>query len=207
MPTVDLVTISREYGAGGSELAQALGRRLGWRVRDHDLPHAVAARLGVPDDMIEPLDEHVSTLLEQLGNSLLLGTPEVIVDPSYVAQPNANDVAAATDAILRESVTEPVVIVGHGAQALFHGRPGAFHVRLIAPLESRLARICARRNCGSGAAATLARQVDEERERYVKQLYGRDLRDPLLYDIQFNTGSITIEDAAAAIVRLIRGVQ
>ena len=46
MERIDLITLSREYGAGASALAARLGALLGWRVLDEDIPHLVADRIG-----------------------------------------------------------------------------------------------------------------------------------------------------------------
>lgn len=59
--SVNLITVSREFGAGGSELAEGLGHELGWPVLDHDLAHGVAGRLALEETTVARLDEHPPT--------------------------------------------------------------------------------------------------------------------------------------------------
>src|SRR5919199_4694207 len=126
MQPIDMITISREFGAGGGLLASVLGERLGWRVLDRDLARAVAARLGVPVDAVEARDEQAPGLLERIGTSLLRTSPELIAAPEAVRLPDPEAIAAAVRGVLLDAASAtPLIIVGHGTQALFHGRPGA----------------------------------------------------------------------------------
>jgi len=195
---VEMLTISREFGAGGSDLARVLGAKLQWPVLDRDLVHLVAERLHLEPRHIEPLDEQCPSLFARLVSSAVMMTPpEVPVDVESTAVLNPDAVAeAARAAMLAAAQRPPVIIVGHGAQALFRGRTGALHVRLVAPLDVRLDRICGREGCNRPAAATIARRIDDVRRAYVRRYYHVDVRDPCLYDLQFNTGHVRIEEIA-----------
>ena len=200
----DLITISREYGAGASELASLLGARLGWRVLDADIPLAVAKRLGIPSDSLEQWDEHAPRFFEAMGHALLLGSPDVLLDPSFTRTPDARDVAAVTrELLLKEMETPPAIIVGHGAQVIFGDRPRSLHLRLVAPIADRVRRILARRSCTEQEAADIARRVDLDRAHYVKEFLGRNVEDPLLYAVQINTGAISMPDAVAIVLTLL----
>ncbi len=201
----DLITISREYGAGASELAALLGERLGWRVLDEQIPAAVAGRLRIPEASLEEWDEHAPGLLEGIGDSLMLGNPQLMFDASYVRRPQARDVAAATRALLQEAAANPpVIIVGHGAQVQFRERRTALHLRLVAPIAARCRRIMTRRGCSEQDAVAIARYVDRDRMHYVQLFHNHDVRDPLLYALQINTGVIDTPDAAALVLRIVQ---
>ena len=200
MERIDLITLSREYGAGASALAARLGALLGWRVLDEDIPHLVADRIGLPDAAIEEADEHIPSMLENIGNALLIGSPDVLIDPEVARLPDPGRVALATRAVIVDAAQRPpLIVVGHGGQSLFRERPNTLHLRLVAPLESRIRRICARRECDPKTATVLARRLDADRARYVREHYGRDVHDPLLYHLQINTGTVSLDQA----VRLV----
>lgn len=200
----DLITLSREYGAGASELAAQLGARLGWRVLDSEIPLEVARRLGIPSTSLGQWDEHAPGLLESMGNALLLGSPDLLIDPGVAARPQARDVSAATNALLLESAAHPpLIVVGHGAQVIFADRPHSVHVRLVAPIRDRIGRIMARRSCTEQEARAIAEHADRDRAHYVKEYYHRDVRDPQLYAVQINTGKVAMDDAAEIVVRLV----
>lgn len=208
---IEIVTISREFGAGGSDLACALGKRLQWSVLDRGLVQLTADRLHLEPRHVEPLDEQCPSLFARLVSSaLLMSPPELPVDVDTSAVLNPDAVAeAARAAMLAAAQHPPVVIVGHGAQVLFRGRSGTLHVRLVAPLAVRVERVCAREGCDRAVAAALARRMDDARRAYVRRYYHTDVRDPLLYDVQCNTGQIRIDDVADFLVSLVgarRGV-
>jgi Cytidylate kinase-like family len=201
---IDVVTIAREFGAGGSELAEALGARLGWPVLDRELPERVARRLRLEPATVARLDEHAPNFLSRVASAMLVCPPEapLFVDTSEMLSPDA--VAEAARAELLEAVeSPPLVVVGHGAQCLFRDRVGTLHVRLVAPPAARIARLRRRLACDDRSAAAALRRVDEERESYVRRYFDAEWRDPMLYDLQINTGRMTIPDAAALVAALV----
>lgn len=200
MSPYDVITISREFGAGGSELAAALGARLGWPVVDRDLVTRVAARLGVDADDVALRDEHAPGLLERIGTTILRTAPEVLVVPPDADLPSPERIAAAVRHELNEAIhAPPVIVVGHGTQALLGQRPNTLHVRLVAPIAERIDRICGRAGCTPREAADLAHRVDADRVSYVRTYYHIDVRDPLHYALVLNTGSMSMADAVECI--------
>lgn len=205
---IDLVTVSREFGAGGSEFARVLGERLGWPVLDHALVARVAERLELEPAVVARLDEHPPTRLSRIAAALLISPPEL--PASHLAAAHAplgpDDVAGAARAVIAEAVrTPPLVVVGHGTQCAYADRPGSLHVRLNAPLAVRARYLAPRLGCDAAAAEAAARRVDDARGRYVRRYYQRDWRDPLLYDVQFNTGRVPVELAAGLVAAAVRG--
>lgn len=201
---VDLITLSREFGSGGSELARELGTRLGWRVLDRDLVQLVADRLKLDPRTVETMDEHPPGLISRISSALLITSPEspISLQTRDLLSPDA--VADATRAAITEAVqSPPLIVVGHGAQLLFRDRPGSLHVRLTAPVQSRIERICSREPCEPNAATTRLRHMDADRAAYVRRYYHADWRDPMLYDLAINTGRTSIKAAAAAILAVM----
>lgn len=202
---IDVITISREFGAGGSELATALGERLGWRVLDHDLVERVAARLRLDPRTVEQMDEHPPTLFSRVASALLIAPIEspMLLDTSEIMSPDA--VADAASAAIRDAANDPpVIIVGHGSQLLLRARPGTLHLRLIAPVEGRIDRICRRGGCDQRTALADIHRIDDARIAYVRRYQHHDVRDPLLYDLVINTGRIPIADAADLVASEVR---
>src|SRR4051812_17489452 len=74
------VTISREYGSGGGEVARRLAERLGWHLVDHEVVMDVARSLGVSEDEAEAHDEHTDTLASRILLSLGV-VPSVVPAP------------------------------------------------------------------------------------------------------------------------------
>ena len=205
-PPVRIVTVSREFGAGGGDFAARLGERLGWPVLDHEILHRVAERLRMDDDTVARFDEHPPGLLARIASVLVIPQPEVYEFPPVEGVPDHDTIARATAAaILAAAAAPPLVVVGHGSQCLLAGRPDTLHVFLHAPVAPRVARLAQRLRVNAVAAPQLMRHADRERGEYVRRYHHRDWRDPSLYDLQFGTGTIPVADAVAIVEQLVRG--
>ncbi len=203
----ELLTVSREFGAGGSDVARLLGARLNWPVLDDDVACRCAKRLNMDTAAVERLREHAPTLLARLTAALLIAPPEAPgIDFSNMLRIDAI-AEAALESITEAAQSLPLIVVGFGSQCIFAQRPNALHVRLVAPLESRVARLRSRFGWDAATAAAKAREMDDIRRRYVQRYFHRNVLDPLLYDVQINTGKTSIEDAAALLEQLVRGQQ
>ena len=202
---IDVITISREFGAGGSDLATALGERLGWRVLDHVLVERVADRLRLDPRTVEQMDEHPPTLFSRVAAALLIAPVEspMMLDTSEIMSPDA--VAEAATAAIREATNDPpVIIVGHGAQLILANHPRTLHLRLVAHPDARIQRICRRGGCDERTALADIHRVDDARVAYVRRYQHHDVRDPLLYDLVINTSRVRIEEAADLVMAVVR---
>ena len=201
---IRLITISREFGAGGSDLAQALGARLDWPVLDHDIVHKVAERLRLDDETVESFDEHMPSLLARIATVLIISVPGMYSLPPGEVVPSHDVIAAAARRVIEDAAKSlPLIVVGHGAQCIFADRDDTLIVRLVAPLDIRVARVAARSKLDQARALELVRRADDDRETYVQRYFHRDWRSELLYDLQINTGSIAIAEAVSMVTRLV----
>ena len=92
------------------------------------------------------------------------------------------------------------VILGRGAQCALADRGDALHVSLVGTLEDRARRVAEWQHIDEHEASHRCRDIDAERAGYVKRYYGRDIRDPELYDVVVNTSRMSLGDAAAVAV-------
>lgn len=204
---IELITVSRQFGAGGSELARRLGERLGWPVLDDEVTCRCAQRLNLDTSTVERLREHAPTLLARLSAALLVSPPEAPgIDTMHLLRIDAI-AEAALESITEAARSLPLIVVGFGTQCMFADRADALHVRLIAPMAVRVERLRARFGWDDTNAAARARNMDEVRRRYVQRYFHRDVNDPLLYDVQINTGRTTIDEAVSILEQLVRSEQ
>ncbi|HET6344524.1 MAG TPA: cytidylate kinase family protein, partial [Myxococcota bacterium] len=117
-----LITISRQYGAGGSEVARRVAAALDWRVVDNELIEQVAARAGLPPERVAQREERVPTFVERLARSLAVATPEVFPPPdsagAIIDMPEA-DLVKVTEVVVAEIAAQGrVVLVGRAAPAV-----------------------------------------------------------------------------------------
>ena len=202
---IDLVTVSREFGAGGSDFARELGDHLGWPVLDQDIIRRVAERLQLKVGTVERLDEHPPSWLARVTSALLIAPPELPVGIDTAHMLHMDSVAETAQNVLVEAAENPpLIIVGHSGQNIFATRPGTLHVRLVAPLESRVERLRARFGWDHDTAAERARHIDADRAAYAQRYYHREWGDPLLYHVVIDTGRVSIAEAVKMIEAMTR---
>ena len=200
-----IVTISREYGAGGSSVAGIVAAELGAEVVDKKLIEEVADRLSIQPSDVEAETERPRTLLERLVRSFStlepgLGAGWVPPYPDPLYDPRKEIIALTEQAIREVADTGNAVIVGRGAGFVLHDRPGVFRVFLRAPEEVRVKTLMARLGFSEADARRKMHETDSNRAAYSKQLYGHDWCDPDEYEVVINTGRVSYQPAAQMIL-------
>lgn len=202
-----IVTVSRMYGSGGSEVAARVASALGWALLDNAMVEAVAERLGVSAAEVSAREERVPSLAERLAETLALGSPELLTPVSNPAiLPTEDRMFEVTRRVIAEAAARgPAVIVGRGAQMMLAERADALHVFCVAPLEDVVAR--ARDRLQPGERRRPERIVEEtnrQREQYVARHWGRSWKAPENYHLCVNTGWLGVSGAADLVVEAAR---
>lgn len=203
-----IVTISRQFGAGGSSVAAIVAARLATEVLDKKLIEDVAARLSMRPSDVEHEEERPQTLFDRLARSLAtlepgMGAGWTPPNPDPFADPH-KEIVALTQQLIREAAAGGnVVIVGRGAGFLLSGNPGVLRVFLHAPKSIRIRALTERLNLTEAEAGRQIQETDSNRAAYIRQVYGRDWLDPNEYDLTINTGRVGYEAAAAIILRAV----
>lgn len=198
-----LITISREFGAGGSLVAGHVARALGWRLVDNDFVTQVAARAGVPRERVAARDERAPGFREWLLRALARAAPDLLA-PATASPPAEREEAAlvkVTEAVVADLAGEGrVVLVGRAAPAVLGRKDEAIHVRVVAPRADRVRAVMARRAVGAEEAQRLMEETDQHRARYHREYYGRDWADPTHFHLVLNTGLLGYEGAGDVVV-------
>jgi cytidylate kinase len=205
-----LITISRQYGAGGSEVARRVAAALEWRVVDNELIEQVAARAGLSPERVAQREERVPTFVERLARSLAAATPEVFPPPdsagAIIDMPEA-DLVKVTEVVVAEIAAQGrVVLVGRAAPAVLARERDALHVKLVAPRAFRIQVAAARLGCAAAKAATILDDTDKMRSRYSREYYRRDWDDPVNFHMVLNTGVLGFDGATEVVVARARAM-
>jgi cytidylate kinase len=183
------ITISRELGSLGCEIARKAAEQLGFRLVQHELINQAARRAGTPEAALAAIDD--------LG---LLGlTPSPKANRAYQV--------AVRQVIEGLAAEGNVVIIGRAGQVLLKNKPGVLHVRVIAPDELRAQQISERYQVPLDAARAQIEASDRYRSRYLKRFYHVRWDDPKLYDLVINTAKMTAETAAGLITHAWSNLQ
>lgn len=194
-----IITISREYGSGGTSVARRIAERLDWQLVDDPLVEEIARRAKVHPDVARRYDEAVSPWFERLVQSLWRGGFEGSASRVEKLAFDADEMSRLWAQVIREAAQiGRAVIVGRGGQCILRDRNDTFHVSLYAPLEFRV------ENQRSAVPKQtdipeLARETDRRRAAYIRRYFSEDWKDRLLYHLDVNT-SIGFDRATEAIL-------
>lgn len=201
-----ILTISRQYGSGGSVLAAAVAAELGWPLLDNAFVDAVARGAGVSPEDVAAREERVPTLTERLLTAIALGSPEAMPTLLEATLPLSDErlLAVTTEVIERAAAHGPVVIVGRGAQAVLARRDDALHVFCCATREALIERAAARLGADAHQARRTVDDTNAQRAQYVRTHFGRDWGAPENYHLCVNTAALSITEATALVVAMVR---
>lgn len=200
-----IVTVSRLYGSGGSEVAALTAQQLGWALLDNAVVDAVAARMGLSVAEVRDREERVPSLVERLTSAIAMGSQEWMSPIAAAKQPTDEQLIEVTRHIIEEAIIRgPLVVVGRGAQEILAEREDALHVFCYAPRKALIARTMKREAVGVEEAARLVDNTNKERDQWVRLHWERDRRALENYDISVNTDRLGIEGSAQLIVDAAR---
>ncbi len=178
-----IITLSRQIGSGGDEIAARLATELGFTLVDH-------------------------TALVELLNAQDLSQPDIdAADEQEFEEARAHRESDQVyvdllPALITDLATEKdLVVLGRGGQCMFRGFPGALHVRVVAGTKERARRLMNERGLDEQAAIRLVEESDETRRRFIQYHYGEDIDVAVHYDLVVNTDRLSVE-AATRLIRL-----
>jgi CMP/dCMP kinase len=198
---VPILTVSRLYGSGGSEVAALAAKKLGWPLLDNSVVDAVATRMGLSVAEVRDREERVPSLVERLTSAMAMGSQEWASPIADAKRPTDEQLIEVTRHIIEEAIARgPLVVVGRGAQEMLAEREDALHVFCYAPRKALIARAMQREGGSAKEAARLVDGTNKERDQWVRLHWERDRRAHENYDLSVNTERLGIEGAAQLIV-------
>jgi cytidylate kinase len=186
---MNVITVSREYGAGGYEVARRLSEALGWELLDRELLHRAAAVEHLPDAELERLDEKAINLADRFR----------------LHPPHEKYLHGLREAARQAAAKGNVVIVGRGAGLLIPDTPNVFDLRLVASKEWRARRMAEREGWTAEQALARCTAEDRVRDRFMRYFFGDVPFQLARYALVVNTGRVPLDDVVAIVVGLVRG--
>ncbi|MGA7222099.1 MAG: cytidylate kinase-like family protein [Candidatus Acidiferrales bacterium] len=191
---IRIITIEREYGSGGVDIAQKVAQRLNWKLWDQLLTNEIARLMECDCSVVEQHEEKRDPMYYRLLKGFIYGSYEGnahapnphVADTDCIRQVCERVVTSAADA-------GQCVIVGRGSAYYLQSRPDAFHVFVYAPLQEKIRRLRAQGK-SEKEAFQLADTVDRDRAAFIKQYFGVDWPDRQRFHLMIN--SVIGEDTA-----------
>jgi cytidylate kinase len=184
---IKIVTIEREYGCGGGEIAQRLAEHLGWKLWDKLLTEEIARLANCPRAVVERREERTDPLYYRLFKSFLRGSYEGSLNAHKLNLVDSESILKFTERVVQHAAsTGNCVIVGRGSQHFLRNRQDTLRVFLYAPREDKVRRLLAR-----GKSDTEARElvdtVDRERVDFIERYFKVEWPDRSVYHTMINT--------------------
>ena len=184
---IRIVTIEREYGSGGGEIAQLLATRLGWKLWDQLLTEEIAKLAECPRNIVEVREERTDPLYYRLFKSFLRGSYEGSLNAHKLKVVDSESILKFTERIVQQAAQAGnAVIVGRGSQHFLRNRPDTLRVFLYAPREDKVRRLLARGKTEE-EAQQLVDTVDSERIDFVQKYFHLEWPHRAIYHAMINT--------------------
>jgi len=184
---IKIVTIEREYGCGGGEIAQLLARQLGWKLWDQLLTEEIARLAECPKTVVEGREERTDPLYYRLFKSFLRGSYEGSINAHKLKVVDSESILRITERVVQHAAkTGNSVIVGRGSQQFLKTRSDTLRLFLYAPREDKVRRLLARGKSESEAEERVD-TVDRERADFIQKYFGVEWPDRAIYHAMINT--------------------
>jgi cytidylate kinase len=185
---MNVITVTREYGAGGYEVARGLAAQLGWELLDRELLHRAAVVEHVSDAELERLDEKAISLVDRLR----------------LHPPHQHYIHGLREAARQAAAAGNVVLVGRGTGQLLADLPNVFHLRLAASRQWRARRMVQQESWPLEQALARCAEEDRNRDRFTRYFFGETPLQPSQYDLTANTEWVPLDDVVACVAAAIR---
>src|ERR1700681_3484862 len=142
---IKIITIEREYGSGGGEIAKLLATRLGWKLWDQLLTEEIARLAECPKSVVEVREERTDPLYYRLLKSFLRGSYEGSLNAHKLNVVDSESILRIAERVVQHAAKRGnSVIVGRGSQHFLRDRQDTVRVFLYAPREDKVRRLIAR---------------------------------------------------------------
>jgi cytidylate kinase len=182
-----VITVEREYGSGGANIARQLAEKLGWKLWDQDITREIARVANVDPKAARICDERVDSLLSRLFRVYARGSYERSLPVGEFKAFNTDRMFAILQQVIERLASEGrCVIVGRGSPFFLRNRPEIFRVFVYAPLEEKTRRVMALGKTEK-EARQLVEDIDRERAAFIRHYFNAEWPHRPLYHLMVNS--------------------
>ena len=203
---INVLTVEREYGCGGGEIARKVADRLGWTLWDQRLTSEIARLSKCEPSKVKEREERVDPLYYRLVKSILRGSFEGNLNADRLQLLDADRVFRLSERLVQEAASGgSCVIVGRGSQHFLRDRNDTLRVFLYAPREDKLRRLIARGK-SEKEANELVDTIDRDRVDFIQKYFNVEWPSRAVYHIMLNTslGDRRVVDAILDLMKVVQ---
>ena len=184
-----VITMSREFGAGGESVGRGVADALGFSYWDHELIARGAQESGTMEHVLTALDEHVQSPVTDYVESMVVGL-------EYSQEEYWRTLVRVVSEVAHRG---SAVLIGR-ASHLIVDPERALRVRVVCPLHVRVARFMTDEGVSETVAGRRIHSGQKELSTFVRHHFGRDVAAPEDFDVVVNTGTFTVPQAVNVVV-------
>jgi len=199
-----VITISRQFGAGGATLGKMIAEERGYTFADYDVVQMIAEAANVSPAYVESVEKEAGTNLSRVLNKVVSKTllDRVLKDErGYIDERIYLDYLVVMIAQLAEEGN--VVILGRGSQYILSDHPDATHVLLIDEFDSRVRFMMKNYDLARDRAERVVRAEDKRRLSLYRKIGKTDYDNPSLYHMVLNRSLVSLDQARKLIGQLV----
>jgi cytidylate kinase len=184
---IRVITIEREYGSGGANIAKQIAQGLGWKLWDQEITAEIARAADVDPQVTRRCDERVDTLLYRLFKTYARGSYERALSFSDSQSFDTDCMVAMLHTVVSDIASRGnCVIVGRGSPYILRNRPDVFHVFIYAPPDEKIRRL---KSIGKSEkeATQLVAEVDRDRGDFIRHYFKKEWPYRPLYNMMINS--------------------
>ena len=182
-----IITVEREYGAGGSLVAAELARRKGWQLLDQQLTCEIAKIAAVDEHAVARREEKCDPLLHRLAKVFWRGSYERSLPISDDKIFDADELVELAHRVIQERAKAGnCVIVGRGAPYILRARHDTFHVFVYGTRECKIRRLV-KLKMSEKSATEMVDTIDRERAAFVRKYFNAEWPCRRLYHLMLNS--------------------
>ncbi len=199
-----VITISRQFGAGGKTVGKMVADRLGYTFADDDIIQMVAEAANVSPHWVESIEKEAGGKLSRVVSSMV---SKRLVDRILKDERGYMDERLYLDylVVIIAQIAEEgnAVILGRGSQYILHDHPDAFHVLLVSDLKSRVKFMTERYDFSESQAAQIVNREDKRQLNLYRKIGKTDYDNPALYHLVLNMAQMDLATAVRLILNLV----
>lgn len=199
-----VITISRQFGAGGKTVGKMVADRLGYTFADDDIIQMVAEAANVSPHWVESIEKEAGGKLSRVVSSMV---SKRLVDRILKDERGYMDERLYLDylVVIIAQIAEEgnAVILGRGSQYILHDHPDAYHVLLVSDLKSRVKFMMERYDFSQSQAAQIVNREDKRQLNLYRKIGKTDYDNPALYHLVVNMAKMDLQTAVRLILNLV----
>jgi len=184
---IRVITVEREYGSGGADIARKIAERLGWKLWDQLLTEEIARLMECDCRVVEQHQEKKDPLFYRLLKAFMRGSHEGSLNEPRLKMADTECIREMTERVVKEAAESGrCVIVGRGSAYYLQDRQDAFHVFIYAPRSEKVRRLRATGK-SEAEANELADTVDRDRAAFIQEYFGVEWPDRQRFHLMINS--------------------